>query len=213
MLGIDVSRTTVAKYMVRHRRPPSPSWRSFIRGHLDEIVAVDFFTVPTLRNRVLYVFLVLSLDRRRILHFNVTENPTAAWTRQQIVEAFAWKTPSRFLQRDRDKIYGEVFRARVRGLGLEELMSAPRSPWQNGYVERLIGTIRRECLDHVVVLNERHLRRVLSRYLEYYHRWRPHSGLGMDAPDGRRVQGVHEGRIVEVPEVYGLHHHYERRAA
>ena len=213
MLGIEVARTTVAKYMVRHCRSPSPSWRSLLQDHLDELIAVDFFTVPTVRNRVLYVILVLLLKRRRILHFNVTANPTAAWTAQQIVEAFAWEAPPRFLQRDRNKIYGEAFRARVRGLGLEEILTAPRSPWQNGYVERVIGTIRRECLDHVLVLSDRHPRRVISRYLDYYHCWRPHSGLAMDAPYGRRVQGIHEGRIVEVPEVYGLHHHYERRVA
>ena len=212
-IGIEAAKSTVEKYRVRNRRPPSPTWREFLRSHLKEIVAVDFFTVPTVRNQVLYVFLVLSVNRRRVVHCNVTANPTAAWTAQQIVEAFPWDRPPRFLQRDRDAIYAEVFRQRVRGMGFEEIVSAPRSPWQNAYVERLIGTLRRECLDHVIVLNEGHLRRVLKGYLDYYHRWRPHQGIGMDSPDGRAVQGPDDGPVIEVPEVFDLHHHYERKAS
>lgn len=180
---------------------------------MKDLVAVDFFTVPTIRNRVLFVFVVLALERRRVIHFNVTANPTAEWTARQIVQAFPYDSAPRFLLRDRDAIYGSAFRGRVKGMGIEEVVSAYRSPWQNGHVERLIGTVRRECLDHMIILNEDHLRRVLARYFDYYHRWRTHLALDMDCPEPRRAQGPDEGEVVEIPEVYGLHHHYERRAA
>jgi transposase InsO family protein len=151
---------------------------------------------------------VLATDRRRILHFDVTEHPTAEWTaRQQIVEAFPWDDATRYLLRDRDGIYGAGFRKRVHGLGIQEVLTAARSPWQNPYVERVIGTIRREYLDHVVVLSERHLRRLLSDYIGYYHRWRTHYALEMDSPEGRAVQDGKLGGVVELPEVGGLHHH------
>ena len=163
-IGIDLPRSTVAKYMVRRRKPPSATWRAFLKNHIREIVAIDFFVVPTVRNQVLFVFLVLAHERRRVLHFNVTANPTAEWTAQQIVEAFPWDEPPSFLLRDRDRIYGASFRRRVGSLGFEEVLIAARSPWQNPYVERLIGSIRRECLDHIIVLNERHLKRILADY-------------------------------------------------
>ena len=144
---------------------------------------------------------------------NVTAHPTAEWTGQQIVEALPWVDPPRYLLRDRDAIYGTRFRKRVGSMGFEELLIAPRSPWQSPYVERLIGTIRRECLDHVIVFNERHLRRLLADYLDYYHRWRTHQSLEMDCPQPREVQSAEQGLVAEVAEVGGLHHHYERIAA
>ena len=157
--------------------------------------------------------LVLAHDRRRVIHFNVTANPTAQWTAQQIIEAFPWDTAPRYLLRDRDAIYGERFQRRVQSMGIEQVLSAPRSPWQNPYVERLIGSIRRDCLDHTIVLSERHLRRILAQYFNYYHRWRTHLSLAMDCPEPRPVQPPGRGTVVEIPEIGGLHHHYERLAA
>ena len=212
-IGIDVAKSTVEKYMVRHRKPPSPTWRVFLRNHIREIVAVDFFVVPTVRNQVLFVFLLLAHDRRRVLHFNVTANPTAAWTGQQIVDAFPWQDPPKYLLRDRDKIYGRAFQKRVAGMGFVEVLIAARSPWQNPFVERLIGTIRRDCLDHVIVVNERHLKRIIADYFVYYHSWRTHLSLEMDCPEHREVQLKNRGQVVERDEIGGLHHHYERVAA
>jgi transposase InsO family protein len=212
-LGIRISQASVAKYMVRHRKPPSQSWRTFLGNHLHDLVSIDFFTVPTATFRVLFVFVVLAHDRRRVLHFNVTEHPTAEWTAQQIVEAFPWDSAPRHLLRDRDGVYGNDFRRRLAGLGVTEVLTAPRAPWQNPYVERLIGSIRRECLHHVIVLNETHLLRLLASYLDYYHRSRTHLSLEKDAPAWRPVQPPAMGRIVELPQVGGLHHRYERRAA
>jgi putative transposase len=212
-LGIEISQAAVAKYMPRRRKPPSPTWRAFLKNHISQIVAVDFFTVPTVTLRVLFVFIVLAHDRRRVLHFNVTEHPTATWTGQQIREAFPWDTTPRFLLRDRDGIYGDDFVRVVRSMGIEQVLTAARSPWQNPYAERVIGSIRRECLDHVIVLNERHLRRVLREYFAYYHRSRTHLSLAKDAPEPREIEPSERGEIVEVPEVGGLHHRYLRRAA
>jgi transposase InsO family protein len=174
---------------------------------------MDFFIVPTVTGRVLFVLVVLLHHRRRIVHFNVTADPTAAWTAQQVVEAFPEDTAPRWLSRDRDAIDGEAFRQRVAGMGIGEVLSAPSSPWQNPYAERLIGSIRRDCLNHVVVLGEQHLRRVLAGYLAYYHESRTHLSLAKDAPTSRRVQDVTEGNVVAFREVGGLHHRYERRAA
>ena len=162
---------------------------------------------------MLFVLVILAHHRRRVVHFNVTEHPTAQWTAQQVVEAFPWETAPRYLLRDRDCIYSVAFRQRVRNMGMEDVVIAPRSPWQNPYVERLIGSIRRECLDHVIVLHERHLRRLLTDYFRYYHDWRTHRALDMDCPVPRPVQRPEIGPIREVPEVGGLHHHYERQAA
>jgi putative transposase len=170
-------------------------------------------TVPTLTGRVLFVLVLLTHQRRRIIHVNVTEHPTAVWTAQQIIEAFPNDTAPRWLLRDRDAIYGDVFRRRVAGMGIAEVISSPSSPWQNPYAERLIGSIRRECLDHVVVLGERHLRRVLAGYIAYYQESRTHLSLAKDAPTPRRVQNVTEGDVIAFREVGGLHHRYERRAA
>jgi len=212
-LGIDVSQPTVAKYMVRHRKPPSQTWRTFLANHVHNLVSVDFFTVPTVTFRVFFVFIVLAHDRRRVIHFNVTEQPTAAWTAQQIVEAFPWDTAPRYLLRDRDGIYGHYFRGRVSGMGIDEVPIAPRSPWQSPYVERLIGSIRRECLDHMIVLNEQHLRRTIASYLRYYHAARTHLSLDKDAPNGRPIQLPAAGNVVALPHLGGLHHEYVRLAA
>jgi transposase InsO family protein len=211
-LGIhDVSERTVSRLMPRRQKPPSQTWRTFLTNQ--SLVSIDFFTVPTATFRVLFGFLVLSHDRRRILHFNVTEHPTAEWTAQQLVDAFPWETAPKYLVRDRDAVFGPDFRERIRRLGIEDTPIAPRSPWQSPYVERLIGSIRRECLDHVIVLNEKHLLRILRSYVDYYHRARTHLGLKKQCPLHRPVQSPPMGEVVEFPEVGGLHHRYERRAA
>ena len=174
---------------------------------------MDFFTVPTLTGRVLFVLVLLAHQRRRVVHVAITEHPTAAWTAQQIIEAFPDDTAPRWLLRDRDAIYGDVFRRRVVGMGISEVVSAPSSPWQNPYAERLIGSMRRECLDHVIILSQAHLRRMLAAYLSYYHGARSHLSLEKDAPTPRRNQGPAAGRVVAFAEVGWLHHRYERRAA
>ncbi len=212
-LGIEIAKSTVEKYRPKLRQPPSPSWSAFLKQHIHDTVAIDFFTVPTARLRVLFVLVVLAHDRRRVVYFNVTEHPTAEWTAQQLVEAFPWESPPRYLLRDRDAIYGNQFRKRVRSLGMKECPTAPRSPWQNPYAERVIGSIRRECLDHVIVLNERHLKRLLRGYFAYYHQWRTHRSLKMNSPDGRSVHSPELGEIIEFPAVNGLHHYYLRSAA
>jgi transposase InsO family protein len=212
-LGIDVAKATVEKYSVRPRKPPSPAWRVFLANHAKELVSLDFFTVSTVRFRVLLVSIILAHDRRRVVHFHITEHPTARWTAQQVVEAFPWDTAPRFLLRDRDGIYGADFRGRVKSMGIEEVIIAARSPWQSPYVERLIGSVRRECLDNVVVLSERHLRRILKDYFSHYHRWRCHQSLEMDCPEPRPVQPPDLGEVVEVVEAAGLYRHYERLAA
>jgi hypothetical protein len=212
-LGIEISQATVSKYLVRHRKSPSQTWRTFLTNHVQTLVAVDFFTVPTVLCKVLFVFVVLAHDRRRVVHVNVTDAPTAQWTAQQLAEAFPWDTAPRYLLRDRDAVYGAVFSCRVNALGIHEVTIAPRAPWQNPYVERLIGTLRRECLDHVVVLNDTHLRHVLHAYLAYYHGARTHLTLDKNAPEPRRVEPPDLGQIVATPMVGGLHHRYSRRAA
>ena len=212
-LGINVGESSVSKYMVRSRKPPSQTWRTFLENHAKQLVSIDFFTVPTIRFQVLYVFLVLAHDRRRILHFNVTAHPTAEWTRQQLREAFPYEQLPRYLLRDRDTIFGEEFRRQVKDMGIHEVLSAPRAPWQKAYVERVIGSIRRECLDHVIVFHKSSLRRILTSYFEYYHRSRTHLSLKKDSPEPRSIQPQEMGRVVAVPQVGGLHHRYERRAA
>jgi putative transposase len=212
-LGIDVGETSVSKYMVRGRRPPSQTWKTFLDNHVKGIVSVDFFTVPTIRFQILYVFLILSHERRRIVHFGVTAHPTAEWTAQQLREAFPWETAPRYLLRDRDRIFGQEFVDQVKAMGIKQVLSAPRSPWQRAYVERLIGTIRRECLDHMIVFSERCLYRHLQSFTEYYHRSRTHLALAKDSPEPRPIQPPDAGRIIAIPQVGGLHHPYERRAA
>jgi transposase InsO family protein len=212
-LGITLSQATVSKYMVRHRKPPSQSWRTFLTNHAKDIVSVDFFTIPTASFRVLFVFLVLTNERRRIVHFNVTDSPSAIWTGQQIVEAFPWDTAPKYLLRDRDGTYGERFVHRIESLGIKHVLISARSPWQNPYVERAIGSIRRECVDHTIIFNEPHLRRVLRDYLKYYHGSRTHLGLEKDCPSPRPVEPPELGPICTESMVGGLHHRHYRQAA
>jgi transposase InsO family protein len=212
-LGIPVAQSTVEKYRVRPRRPSSPSWRAFLKSHMTEIVALDFFTMPTVGFKVLFVLVVLAHRRRKVVHFNVTAHPTAQRTAQQLVEAFPWETAPKYLLRDRDAVYGERFQRRVANLGIEQVLTGPRSLWQNAYAERVIGSSRRECLGQVMVFNEGHLRRLLTSYFRYYHRWRTHLSLAMDCPEPRPVLPPDRGAVVAFPEVGGLHHHYERMAA
>jgi len=212
-LGIHVAERTVSRLIPKRRSPPSQTWRTFLTNHVRDLVSIDFLTVPTARLRVLFVLVVLAHHRRRVLHFNVTEHPTAEWTAQQIVDAFPDDTAPAYLLRDRDSVYGHPFQQRVKGMRIREVLTAPRSPWQSPFVERLIGSIRRECLDHVLVLSERHLHRILARYFTYYHRARTHLSLEKDAPDGRPIERPEAGTILQIPEVGGLHHQYVRRAA
>jgi transposase InsO family protein len=212
-LGIEISQTTVAKYMVRRRGAPSPSWRSFLRNQAAGIAAIDMFVVAAASFRLFYVMIILAHDRRKIVRFDVTPHRTAAFLSRQVTEAFPWDTAPRYLLRDRDATYGAQFRGRVDAMGITEVVTAPRSPWQNAYVERVIGSIRRECLDHVVIFNARHLRRVLSTYIDYYHQARTHLSLDKDCPDPRPVMPPRIGRVIAFPQVNGLHHRYERLAA
>ena len=212
-LGIEVSQATVSKYMLKSKKPPSQTWRTFLYNQADCLAAMDFFTVPTARFRVLHVFIVLSHDRRKVVYFNATEHPTADWTAQQLFEAFPFDSAPRYLLHDRDAIYGEKVKRRIMALEIEEVITAPRSPWQNGYVERVIGSIRRECLDHVIVLNERHLKRILRDYFNYYHISRTHLSLDKNPPEPRAVEPAASGNIVALPRVGGLHHRYTRIAA
>jgi putative transposase len=212
-LGISVAQRTVGNYMIPcPRSSAGETWTTFLRNHLGQMVSVDFLTVPTLRFEALYVFVVLSHARRQVLHFNVTGSPSASWVAQQLREALAFSSPPKYLLRDRDSIYGLQFQHLVQTLGLEELWIAPRSPSHSPYAERFIGSLRRECLDHAVVLGQGQLYRLVQSYLAYHHGWRTHLGLDKDPPEPRRVQPPGEGKSFASPEVGGLHHHYERRA-
>ena len=168
MLGFEVSEAAVSKYMPRHPKPPSQTWRTFLENHVGCLASTDFFVVPTATFSLLFVLVVLRHERRRIVHIGTTAHPTAAWVAQQIREAFPWETAPRYMIRDRDRVYGIAFRSRIKAMGIEEVVTAPRSPWQSPYVERVIGSIRRECLDHVIVLNERHLRAILLSYIDLW---------------------------------------------
>ena len=212
-LGIEVSQATVGRYMPRRPKVPSPTWRTFLQNHMTDIVAVDMFVVATATFRLFYALILLGHDRRRIIHFNVTQNPTQAWLSRQMTEAFPWDTAPRYLLRDRDAAFGQGFRDRVHAMGVKEVVTAPRCPWQNPYVERIIGSIRRECLDHIIIFNERQLRRVLSSYFQYHHQTRTHLSLDKDCPEPRPVHAAVAGNIIAFPEVGGLHHRHERRAA
>ena len=212
LLGYEVAESTVSKYMVCEKNPPSQTWRTFLANHEDCLASVDFFTVPTATFRVLYCFVVLCHKRRGIVHVNVTANPTERWTVQQIIEAFPYETAPRYLIRDRASNYGNWFRRRVKNMGIDEVVIAPRSPWQTPFVERVIGSIRRECLDHVIVLNEAYLLRIVSNYLGYYHDSRTHLSLERNSPNPREVEPRSRGKIVAIPQVGGLHHRYTRAA-
>jgi putative transposase len=189
LLGFNVAESTVAKYRIKIRKPPSQTWKTFLSNHAETIAGIDFFTVPT-----------------------ATFRPTAAWTAQQMIEAFPEDASPRFLLRDRDSIYGAEFCSRVKGMQIEELITAPHSPWQSPYVERVIGSIRRECLNHLIVLSQEHLRKVLNGYVRYYNNTRPHESLGKNSPIPRVIESAKKGPIISIPEVGGLHHRYQRAA-
>jgi transposase InsO family protein len=207
-LGFDLAQSSVAKYMVKRRGPPSQGWRTFLRNHAADIAAMDLFVVPTIGFDLLYAFVIVRLDRRDLVWINVTRNPSAEWVARQITEALPWDDAPKYLLRDRDQIYGAVVTRRLRAMGIRDKPTAPASPWQNGFGERLIGSIRRECLDHIVVLGEAHLRRILRSYARYYNDLRTHRSLDKDAPAVRPVQRA--GRIKTSPILGGLHHHYLR---
>ena len=211
-LGIEVSQSTVQRYMPK-REAPSGSrqrWKTFLHNHMHQSLAIDFAVVPTITFEVIYVFFVLSVERRRILHFNVTRHPTAEWTAQQVLEACGFEVPGRFLFRDNDKIYGGYFKGRVDGLGLTQVTTAFQSPWQNPFAERWIGSLRRDCLDHLIAVNERQLRRVINSYIRYFHEDRTHLGLEKETPIPRAVEPPSDGNVVALPRVGGLHHRYSR---
>jgi putative transposase len=211
MLAITLSERTVSRILRTLRRPPHQTWRTFLHNHIGQMVSIDFFTVPTITMRVLFVFIVLEHDRRKVLHFNVTEHPTGAWTAQQILEAFADRKAAQYLIRDRDSRYSAEVRLRIQSLRIEEILTAPQSLWQNPYAERLIGSIRRECLNPYIILNARPLKRTLSSYFRYYHESRTHLSLGKQCPFPQGELKV--GKIVAIPKLGGLHHRYERTAA
>jgi len=207
-LGFEVAQSSVAKYMVKRRGPPSQGWRSFLRNHAPDIAAMDLFVVPTIGFDLLYALVIVRLDRRDLVWINVTTNPTAEWVARQITEAFPWDMAPGYMIRDRDRVYGTVVTRRLRAMGIRDKPIAPASPWQNGFAERLIGSIRRECLDHIIVLGEVHLRRILKSYARYYNETRTHLALDKDAPLSRTVKRA--GRILCRPILGGLHHEYVR---
>jgi transposase InsO family protein len=207
-LGFEVAQSSVAKYIVKRRVPPSQGWRTFLRNHAPDIAAMDLFVVPTIGFDLLYALVIVRLDRRDLVWINVTTNPTAEWVARQITEAFPWDMAPGYMIRDRDRVYGTVVTRRLRAMGIRDKPIAPASPWQNGFAERLIGSIRRECLDHIIVLGEVHLRRILKSYARYYNETRTHLALDKDAPLSRTVKRA--GRILCRPILGGLHHEYVR---
>src|SRR5271156_269963 len=207
-LGFSVAQSTVAKYMVKRRGAPSQGWRTFLRNHAPDIAAMDLFVVPTIGFELLYGFVIVRIDRRDLVWINVTTNPTAEWIARQITEAFPWDAAPGYMIRDRDRILGAVVTRRLRAMGIRDKPIAPASPWQNGFAERLIGSIRRECLDHIIVLGEVHLRGILKNYAAYYNGVRTHRSLNKDAPVSRLVQ--RSGVISSHAILGGLHHHYVR---
>ena len=211
-LGIDVCQATVAKYMARRRRPPSQTWRTFLANHVGQIVASDFLVVPTVTGRLLFVLVILAHERRRVVRVAVTAHPTAAWTAHQLREAFPWDTAPRYVIHDRNHAF-DGWADTAQAMGIDDILTAPRSPWQNAYVERFIGSVRRECLDHVIVFHATGLQRLMHLYRDYYEQSRTHLSLDKDAPMPRAIAPPSEGRIVAIPQVGGLHHRYERRAA
>ncbi|MBF0147959.1 MAG: transposase [Magnetococcales bacterium] len=212
-LGYQVAETSVAKYMIKPAKPPSQTWKTFLENHANCLVAMDLFTVPTVFFKVFHVLILLDHDRRRIIHFNITTNPTAAWVAQQIRDAFPWDSAPRYLIHDRDPIFQGKCQDTLKAMGIKDVKTAPTSPWQNAYCERVIVSIRRECLDHIIVVNEEHLRRTLTSYLTYYHGTRTHLGLAKDCPESRTVQPMETGDVIAIPHLGGLHHQYVRKAA
>jgi len=209
-LGFQLAQSTVSRYMIPRKGRPTQSWKTFLRNHRDAIAAIDMFTVSTWNFTQLYAFVVLGHGRRKLLHIEVTTNPTALWLAGQITEAFLWDTAPGFIVRDNDGAYGPVFRRRLWVMGIRDRPTMPHSPWQNGHVERAIGSIRRECTDHIIVLNAAHLRRVLKNYADYYNNDRTHLAIGKDTPISRAVET--NGGVVAMPVLGGLHHRYRRTA-
>jgi transposase InsO family protein len=207
-LGIEVAQSTVSIYMVSRRDRPLQTWKTFLRNHMEGIASIDLFVVPTIAFQQLFAFLVISHERRRLLWIAVTCNPTAEWLAHQITEAFPWDSAPKYLIRDNDRAFGVAFMARIRAMGIRDRPTSFRSPWQNGYAERLIGSIRRECTDHLIVFNAEHLRRILAKYVAYYNEVRTHVSLGKDAPLIRSIESY--GEIVACPILGGLHHRYRR---
>jgi transposase InsO family protein len=207
-LGFEVAQSSVAKYVVKRRGPPGQGWLTFLRNHAPDIASMDFFVVPTIGFDLLYAFVIVRIDRRDLVWIDVTRNPTAEWVARQITEAFPWDGAPGYMIRDRDRIYGTIVTRRLRAMGIRDKPAAPASPWQNGFAERLIGSIRRECLDHIVVFGQAHLRRILRSYASYYNDIRTHRSLDKDAPVSRPVQRT--GSIKSFPILGGLHHHYAR---
>ena len=207
-LSFEIAQSSVAKYMVKRSWPPSQGWRTFLRNHSPDIAAMHLFVAPTLGFDLLYAFIIVRLARRGLVWINVTPHPTAEWIARQITEAFPWNEAPRYLIRDRDQVYGVAVRHRLRAMGIRDKPIAPRSPWQNGFAERLIGSIRRECVDHVIALGEAHLRGILQAYARYYNDLRTHRSLDKDAPFSRPVQRT--GSIMSHALLGGLHHHYMR---
>jgi transposase InsO family protein len=208
MLGIEVAESTVGRYMVRRRRPPSQGWKTFLRNHAAGIASLDLFVVRTISFKLLYGLVILRHARRRLAGISVTNNPTAEWIAGQVTDAFPWDEAPRHLIRDRDGAFAPAYTRRVRAMGIRDHPTAPRSPWQNGHVERLIGSIRREALDHLVVLGDAHLRGVLKAYASYYNGIRTHLSLDKNTPDFRRPQKL--GSIAAISILGGLHHQYVR---
>jgi len=207
-LGFEVAQSTVARYMTKRSGPPTQGWRTFLRNHALDVAAMDLFVVPTIGFKLLYALVIVRLDRSALVWINVTHNPTAEWVARQLTEAFPWDEAPGYLIRDNDRIYGNIAQHRIRAMGIRDRPTAPGSPWQNGFAERLIGSIRRECLDHLVVRGEAHLRQILQSYADYYNKIRTHRSLGKDAPAFRPVRRV--GEIVSHAVLGGLHHHYVR---
>ncbi len=207
-LGFEVAQSSVAKYMVKRRGPPSQRWRTFLSNHAPDIAAMDLFVVPTIGFDLLYAIVIVRLVRRDLVWINVTANPAAEWIARQITQAFPWDKTPRYLIRDRDRVYGAAVTRRLRAMGIRDKPIAPGSPWQNGFAERLIGSIRRECADHVVALGEGHLRRILQSYARYYNELRTHRSLNKDAPLHRAIESL--GAIIFRPVLGGLHHQYCR---
>ena len=207
-LGFEVAQSSVAKYIVKRFGPPSQRWRTFLRNHAPDIAAMDLFVVPTIGFDLLYAFVIVRLDRRDLVWIDVTANPTAEWIARQLTEAFPWDEAPRYLIRDRDQVYGTAVTRRLRAMGIRDKPMAPASPWQNGFAERLIGSIRRECTDHIIAVGEGHLRRILRSFARYYNELRTHRSLNKDTPIHRFAESV--GTIVSRPILGGLHHRYCR---
>ena len=212
LLGYDIAESTVAKYMVRQPKPPSQTWRTFLKNHAADIVACDYFTLYTVTFRIYYVFVMLRHSDQKIMHFNITQNPTMEWTFQQVREAFPFDTAPRYLLHDNGSAFSKEFWEKLKSLGIESVRTAYRSPWQNPYVERVNGTLRRECFDHLIILNEKHLRRALSAFIDYYNTTRPHLSLKRNSPIPRELDPPSNGKIASTPILGGLHHRYHRVA-